>query len=134
MSTILNRQSEAKSLPAPRTLQRHRWEMRRLRGQAEALILSHRAVSLQGQDEQVEELASALGLAEHEFAALAVRLGTRNATLVCVPSRLWNLPEAMKLFFELKASAADRQNYVRLDRRQPFSPLSKMINRLGGAQ
>lgn len=82
---------------------RDRREMDRLRRSTEALLLSHRGVSFVGEHDEVAEIGIELGLERHDFCALEVRIGKRRAVLVCVPSRLWNNPNDMEVFHELKA-------------------------------
>lgn len=90
-----------------RRRRQHRRDMDRIRRNLEALVLSHPAVSGLGGNEEIEGLASDLGLEPHDLAVLDVRIKNRRASILCVPSRLWHHEGAMTLFFELKKAAVE---------------------------
>lgn len=105
----------------------------RLRRGAEALVRANRSVSYLGSNEEIAEMARDLGLEDHEHVSIDVRVRGRRASLVCVPSRLWNRPGAMALFFELKGASAALGHRVILVpesfiRRQPRLDNALMIS------
>jgi hypothetical protein len=117
------------------TRRRRRLEVEtdRLRRGIEALVRANRSVSSLGRNEEIEELARELGLEDHDVVCLDVRVRNRVASLVCVPSRLWNRPGAMAIFFELKGAAAALGQRVMLVpesfvRRQPRLDNSRMVS------
>lgn len=101
MSAIESNEAYRASIAA-----RHQADHARLRRSAEALIRANRTVLEQGENEVVSDLALELGFERHDFVCFDVRVRTRRATLVCVPSRLWHRQGAMAVFFDLKADAS----------------------------
>jgi hypothetical protein len=82
-------------------------EMRRLRRNAETLIAAHPMVTGLGGNDDAEDAAISCGLDLDDFAVFDVRVGSRRATLVCVPTRNWNDPTIMKVFFRAKAAISE---------------------------
>jgi hypothetical protein len=78
-------------------------------------------------------LARDLGFDGHEFVCLDVRVRNRRASLVCVPTRLWNRAGAMAMFFALKSAAMSLGHRVVIVpetfiRRQPRLENSIMVS------
>jgi hypothetical protein len=99
----------------------------------EALIRANRKVLMLGRSGELEDLARELGIADHDYVCLDLRIGRQCASVVCIPSRLWVRPSAMALFFELKAAAVPLGYRVVLVpeqfvRRQPRLDNAKMVS------
>jgi hypothetical protein len=108
-------------------------EKDRLSRSLEALVRANRSLLALGRNDEIEQLSLEVGLAEFDLVCFDVRIRNRRASIVCVPSRLWNRPGAMSMFFELKAEAATLGHRVVLVpesfvRRQPRLDNARLVS------
>lgn len=104
----------------------------RLRRCLEALIRANRSVLMLGRNDEIEDLARGLGIADPDYVCFDLRVKRQRASVICVPSRLWVRPAAMSAFFELKAAGAALGHRIVLVpeqfvRRQPRLDNARMV-------
>ena len=77
----------------------------RLRRSLEAMLRSNRNLTVLGRNRTVVELASQLGLGDHDYCQFEIVIDRRHLCLVCIPQSHWNCPDAMERFEEVRIAA-----------------------------